>query len=76
MISLPPNHPNIALSFNNIGAVYASKSEYDKALEFLQKCLEWKLISLPPIHPDIAKSFNKIGLVYNSKGEYDKALEF
>ena len=70
------NHPNIATSYDNIGAVYASKGEFDKALEFLQKSLEGKLISLPPNHPNIATSFNNIGLVYNRKGEYEKAFEF
>jgi len=74
--SLPPNHPDLAKSYNNIGLVYNSKGEYDKALEFYQKSLEINLISLPPNHPDLATSYNNIGLVYNSKGEYDIALEF
>ena len=46
LISLPPNHPNIAKSFNKVELIYNRKGEYDKDFEFLQKSLEINLISL------------------------------
>ena len=58
---------------NNIGAVYASKGEYDKALEHYQKALAIRLKQLGPEHPSVAISRNNIGGVHDNKGEYDKA---
>ena len=56
--SLPPNHPNLATSYNNIGLVHDKMGEYSKALEFHQKCLDIYLKSLPPNHPDLATSYS------------------
>ncbi|CAF5132424.1 unnamed protein product, partial [Rotaria magnacalcarata] len=39
-IFLPPNHPDLATSYNNIGGVYDSMGEYSKALEFYEKSLK------------------------------------
>ena len=74
-IALPPNHPDLATSYNNIGLVYDSMGEYEKALSYYEKD-HWKSsqIALPPNHPDLATSYNNIGLVYASMGEYEKAL--
>ena len=63
MISLRPNHPDIARTDDNIEEVYDRKGEYDKAFEFLQKCLVRKLIPLPTNHPDIARSDHNNGVV-------------
>ncbi|CAF4114192.1 unnamed protein product, partial [Rotaria sordida] len=73
-IALPPNHPELAASYNGIGNVYAGIGEYSKALSYYEKALEIKKIALPPNHPDLASSYNNIGLVYENMGEYSKAL--
>ncbi|CAF3569952.1 unnamed protein product [Rotaria socialis] len=75
-IFLPPNHPSLATSYNNIGGVYYSMGEYSKALEFYEKSLKVRETSLPANHPSLATSYNNIGGVYYSVGEYSKALEF
>ena len=47
-IALPPNHPDLATSYNNIGLVYHSMGEYEKALSSLRKgSLEIKPNSSP-----------------------------
>ncbi|CAF3530137.1 unnamed protein product [Rotaria sp. Silwood1] len=74
--SLPPNHPDLAESYINIGEVYNKMSDYSKALEFYEKAHEIYEKALPSNHPDLATSYNNIGLVYNSKGDYSKAFEF
>ena len=66
---------NLASSYNNIGMVYDSKGELDKALEFYNKALEIQKEKAPN-SLDLAGSYNNIGLVYRQKGELDKALEF
>ena len=63
--SLPSNHPDLALSYNNIGAVYYNMGEYSKALSSFEKALEIRKQSLPSNHPDLAKSYNNIGTVYS-----------
>ncbi|CAF4370598.1 unnamed protein product, partial [Rotaria sordida] len=35
--ALPPNHPDLAASYNNIGLVYDNMGDYSKALEFHEK---------------------------------------
>ena len=49
--SLPPNHPDLAEFYNNIGSVYDSMGEYSKALLSYEKALEIQQQSLPPNHP-------------------------
>ncbi|CAF3369118.1 unnamed protein product, partial [Rotaria sp. Silwood2] len=75
-IALPPNHPDLAASYNNIGNVYYNMGEYSKALSSYERSLEIKKIALPPNHPGLAASYNNIGSVYYNMGEYSKALTY
>jgi tetratricopeptide (TPR) repeat protein len=72
----PPNHPDLASSYYNIGNVYYNMGEYSKALSYYEKALEISQKTLPPNHPDLAKSYIAHGLVYNQMGEYSKAITF
>ncbi|CAF4353074.1 unnamed protein product, partial [Rotaria sordida] len=46
-IALPPNHPDLAKSYNNIGLVYYHMGEYSKALSSYERSLEISKIALP-----------------------------
>ncbi|CAF4637635.1 unnamed protein product [Rotaria sp. Silwood2] len=70
----PPNHPDLAASYNSIGLVYYNMAEYSKALSSYERSLEIRKIALPPNHPDLAASYGNIGTVYARMGEYSKAL--
>ncbi|CAF1332917.1 unnamed protein product [Rotaria sordida] len=72
--TLPPNHPNLATTYNQIGSVYDNMGEYSKALSSYERSLEIQKIALPPNHPNLAASYNNIGAVYYNMGEYSKAL--
>ncbi|CAF4188510.1 unnamed protein product [Rotaria sordida] len=72
--TLPPNHPNLATTYNQIGLVYDNMGEYSKALSSYERSLEIRKIALPTNHPDFAQSYNNIGAIYNNMGEYSKAL--
>ncbi|CAF3374226.1 unnamed protein product, partial [Rotaria sp. Silwood2] len=72
--ALPPNHPDLATSYNNIGMVYDNMGEYSKAFSMHERSLEIREKALPPNHPDLATSYNNIGMVYDNMGEYSKAL--
>lgn len=69
-------HPDIAVSYNNIGWVYTEQCDYDKALEYYDKALAIYKKNLGPKHPDIATSYNNIGVVYYEQNKYDKALKY
>jgi tetratricopeptide (TPR) repeat protein len=51
--TLPPNHPNLAISYSNIAAVCYNMGEYPKALSYFERTLNMFQISLPSNHPNI-----------------------
>ncbi|CAF4341580.1 unnamed protein product, partial [Rotaria sordida] len=61
--ALPPNHPDLATPYNNIGLVYNNMGDYSKALEFYEKSLKIREKALPPNHPDLAQAYKNIGPV-------------
>ena len=73
---LGKDHPDTALSYNNIGSIYSDMGDYPKALEFYTKALSIREKVLGKDHPDTANSYNNIGNVYGYIGDYPKALDF
>ena len=69
---LGENHKWVASSYNNIGAVYSQKGDYDKALEYYIKSLS----IIGEKNPLAAHSYNNIGTIYLDKGDYDQALAY
>ena len=63
-----------SIATRNIGIVYATKRELDKALEYFKKALD--LEGELSRQEGIAANFGNIGIVYYFKGELDKALEY
>ena len=59
-----------------LGSCELKFSNYDKALEYFEKCLVIRLKKFGGINSRVASLYNNIGLIWNSKGEYDKALEY
>ena len=68
--SLPPDHPHIAYSLNNLGDVQDDLREYAAC----QAELRGGIGDLPqdpaPDHPDIAYSLNNLGNVQDELREY------
>jgi tetratricopeptide (TPR) repeat protein len=69
-------HPDTAMSYNNIGYVYWIKGMNDEALRYLNMAKDIREKILEPDHPDTATSYNNIGLIYRAKEEYDEALMY
>ena len=69
-------HPDVAISYNDLGVVYVCKGEYEKALENYNKSLQIRKTLLGEDHPDIATVYSNLGVLYRAKEEYDKAMEF
>jgi tetratricopeptide (TPR) repeat protein len=61
--TLPPNHPDFATSYNNIGSVYYEMKQYPKALPFFERALEIFRNSLPSNHPSIQTLRQNIEIV-------------
>ena len=53
-------HPDMAASYDNIGAVYEAKGDNDKALEYYNKSLAIRLNTLGENHADVATSYKSI----------------
>ena len=49
---------------------------FDKALEYYEKCLAIELKTLGGEHPYVATSYFNIGSAWDNKGQYEKALEY
>ena len=73
--SLPPDHLDIATSYNNIADIRSSMGEYATALVLLDKSLVIRRGSLPENHFDLAVTYNNLGTVYYELGEYATALQ-
>jgi tetratricopeptide (TPR) repeat protein len=74
------NHPDVAMSYHNIGVVYNQQGRYTEALQHFQKALAIQLAAFGENHPDVALSYNNMGAVYESQGaealqHFQKALE-
>ncbi len=73
---------DLSVSYNNVGNIYKSLGEGQKALEFFEKDLQvmLRLVESEPhrtdFQRDLSVSYNNVGNIYKSLGEGQKALEF
>ena len=65
----------LAAPYLNMGSVYDSQGQYERALEYYQKSLDIKIRVVGHEHLDVAASYNNMGRVYDSQGHYERALE-
>jgi len=73
------DHPDKALSYNNIGQTYRAAGNYTKALDYYNKALTIYEKFYGEEHPDMAAPYNNIGAVYTSRskfGDHVKVLEY
>ena len=67
-------HPDVAMSYNNIGGVYYSQCDYAKALEYYEKSLEISLSIFGECHPDTVDTVENIAVSYLKMEDYENAL--
>ncbi|WP_025743410.1 tetratricopeptide repeat protein [Aquimarina pacifica] len=60
----------------NLGGIYRTLGQYDKALFFLHKSLSAKKELNHVFDDAINSNYNSLGILYKKKGEYDKAIQF
>ena len=73
---LGKEHPDTAISYNNIGTVYYIKGDYDNALKYLFKALEIREKKLGPEHPLTRTTYRNIGNVYMKMGNKQEAQKW
>eukprot|EP00978_Attheya_sp_CCMP212_P024765 scaffold78425_cov26-Attheya_sp.AAC.1 len=66
-VALGKNHPDTALSYNNIGGALNSKGDLDAALVEFRKCLAIREVALGKNHPSTATTYSNIGLALHNK---------
>jgi tetratricopeptide (TPR) repeat protein len=71
--SLGPEHPDVAVSLNNLASLYDNQGQFPKAERLHQRALTIWEKALGPEHPNMAASFNNLALLYYNQGQYGKA---
>jgi CHAT domain-containing protein/Tfp pilus assembly protein PilF len=70
---LPPEHPDIAASLNNLGVVQSDLGDYAAARRSHEEALAMRRKALPKDNPYIAASLNNLGIVQHDLRDYAAA---
>jgi tetratricopeptide (TPR) repeat protein len=70
-----PEHPKVAVLYNNLGGVQAGLGKLAESLATQEKALGIRQTVLGPDHPDVATSYSNLGRLLADLGRYDEALE-
>ena len=73
--SLGEEHPDYALSLNNLAGYYSNLGDYRKAVEFGTQAMNICKQTLEENHPGYATSLSNLASYYCDLGEYNKAIE-
>jgi tetratricopeptide (TPR) repeat protein len=60
---------------NNLGAIYLTRREFDKAEQYFKKALKLTEDQVGLAHPDLTFSLSLLAILYTQTGQYDKAEE-
>jgi tetratricopeptide (TPR) repeat protein len=72
---LPPRHPSLAASYNNIAGVYYNIRDKSTALLYFEKSLSIDQRSLPSNHPSLSITHYNIARVLENLFRYKEAIE-
>jgi tetratricopeptide (TPR) repeat protein len=74
--ALGPDHPDTAVTLDNLGKLYRAKGDYAKAEEFYLRALMIREKARGPDHPDTAMTLDNLAELYRTKGDNAKAEQF
>ena len=67
-----PDHPEVAITLNNLGAAYCGLGDYAKARDVLKRALKIRKRAYGPEHPEVAITQNDLGIAYYKLGDHAK----
>lgn len=70
---LGAEHPDVAISLNNLAELYRIQGRYTDAMLLLKRALRIREKILGADHPDMANSLNSLAALYQSQGQYSDA---
>ncbi len=73
---LRENHPDIAISINDLALLYKKQGRYQEAEDFYKQALNIYKLSLRENHPNVATSLVNLASLYYSRGRYPEAEDF
>ena len=68
-----PDHPDVAVSLNNLAELYWAQSRYPDAEPLLKRSLSIREKVLGPDHPDVATALSNLAGQYWAQGRYPEA---
>lgn len=69
------NHPNIAITYHNLGSLHDEIKQHAKAIEYYNKALAIQKASLPLEHPSRIRTESCLSIAYTQLGDHKTALE-
>jgi tetratricopeptide (TPR) repeat protein len=72
-VQLGKDHPDTALSLNNLAFLYYSQGKYAEAEPLYRRALDITEKALGKDHPSTARSLNNLALLYHSQRKYAEA---
>jgi tetratricopeptide (TPR) repeat protein len=69
------DHPDVAKSLNNLGALYHTQGQYEQAEPLYKRVLAINE-KLGLDHPDVEKILNNLAVLYHAQGKYAQAESF
>jgi tetratricopeptide (TPR) repeat protein len=70
---LGQEHPDVAISLNNLAELYRSQGRYAEAEPLYVEALQMRKKLLGQEHPDVAQSLNNLAGLYRSQGRYEES---
>ena len=70
---LGADHPELALTLNNLAELYRIQARFDEALPLYNRALEIDRRSLGQEHPNVALGLNNLALLHYDRGAYVEA---
>ena len=71
--ALGPDHPDVAVSLNNLADLYDDQGRYADAEPLYKRSLAIWEKALGPDHPNVATSLNNLAALYHDQGRYADA---
>ena len=75
MEKLGTEHPNTAISYNDLGYALIKLERYEEALRYLKESCRIKEREFGTEHRYTANTYHTLGQAYTGLGDYEKALE-